>query len=249
MLASLSVAWDALSRLPGISHVRTKPLVLPFFLCPFGAFVLPAHPTSPSTLTCIFVSCWSTVLPVKPFSLSVGNIPHSFWVSLRSVSSEFLHLYGPCSTFISILSLSGEVSIPHALYDVTYLLVTLSLKKKIILHYQYFLFLICPAYSPDLVCLTHVFSGGEVFPEWTGVPMPVMEYSTVAEVVRNWSRARSEFLCVFFRGKQPWKCWCFFLTIRKSKINTYTNAKEHCVLPCCWLASDTYSHECRAPSC
>lgn len=109
MLASLSVAWDAVSRLPGISHVRTKPLVLPFFLCPFGAFVLPAHPTSPNTLTCIFVSCWSTVLPVKPFCLSVGNIPHSFWVSLRSffwVSSSLwplLYFY-----FHIILKWGGE---------------------------------------------------------------------------------------------------------------------------------------------
>lgn len=69
--------------------------------------LLPVCPISPNTLVHDFVSRWSVVLPAKPFCLlsPAGNIPHSFWVSLRSVSSKFLfHLYGPCSTFISMLS-------------------------------------------------------------------------------------------------------------------------------------------------
>lgn len=31
-------------------------------------------------------------------------------------------------------------------------------------------------------------------------------------------------------------------------MGAYTDAKKHCILSYCWLANDTYSHECRAPS-
>lgn len=50
--------------------------------------------------------------------------------------------------------------------------------------------------------------------------MPVMEYSTVAEVVRNWSRARSEFLCVFFQRQTALEMLMFFFNNQK-KQNQY----------------------------
>lgn len=193
-----SVAWDILSHPalgtckpnPWYSLSACTPLVSVFCLYAQSAQTPLSMTLFPAGVLCSLQSPSASWVPQVTFPIPSGLAWEVFLPSFFFIFMALALLLFPC------YPLRGEMSVLHALHDVTYLLVTWSLKKKVILHYQDFFFLICPAYSPASSVAS---LGGQ----WTGVPMPVMEYSTAVEAARNLSRARSVFFWVFFRGKQP----------------------------------------------